>query len=771
MKISRVLLRSNLSRLTILLSCLLLSGCAGNLFQTIQISSMAQKKQHHQIIQTLQPQVEQQGFLSAFDIFILSGAYYEIRDYRRCLDTAQLLQARINQGESSYLGGNLAPYPHILQGLVHLDQGTYTQAVHFAEQAYRLISSPSGRSNHWFTSQLIQTAEIAGVAQALQGNQAEARRWLTTVQQLPIDSSGIQGPDKYIAIARISMALKDYQGALTALRHPQAKVTGLITTFYDQTFQELPRFFMENKALFETGAQQQARQGYDQLLQHPQIKEIGSMYWPVLFDRARIARSEGDLPLAEHLLQQAIDVVEAQRATITTEAGRIGFVGDKQALYREIVDLLISSGDARRAFVYAERAKSRALVDLLATAGTTLQPLTQTAHLQTTISRLSQLEQENRILADATTRSATPSQSRALIATLKKELVQQAPAYASLVSVTSPSTAEILQLLRPDETLLEFYGEGDRWYLFVLNRQAVTGHKLSLNNPENTVRKLRSQLAAPDSGTAYQDTSRELYRQLLGPVETQLTERLVIVPHGILHYLPFSALINKNGKALLELHTIRILPAAGVSAYLKPVRKTQPATALILGNPLLADQRLSLQHAQEEAQAIAALLPGSTLLVGPAATRSALISQAGNHQLLHIAAHGVFQADTPLNSALLLAPTSNDDGLLRAADLYRLQLNADLVSLSACETALSSVANGDDLLGFTRGFLYAGARSIVSSLWQVDDRATRDLMLAFYRNLHDMDKVQALTQAQRTIKRQFPHPFYWAAFQLTGASD
>ena len=750
---------------------LLVTGCSGNLLQTIQISSMAQKKQHHQIIQTLQPQVEQNNSLSAFDLFILSGAYYEIRDYQRCLNTAHLMQTRIDQGESSYLGGNLTPYPHLMQGLVHLDQGSYTQAIDFAEQAYRLISSPTGRSNPWFSSQLIQTAEVAGVAQALQGNLSEARRWLTTVQQLPIDSSGIQGPDKYIAIARINMALKDYQGVLAALRHPQAKVTGLITTLYDQTFQELPRLFIETKALFETGALQQARQGYDQLLQHPQIKEIGGIYWPVLFDRARIARSEADLQLAEQLLQQAVEVVELQRATITTEAGRIGFVGDKQALYRELVDLLISRGKVSQAFAYTERAKSRALVDLLASAGTAVQPLTQTAQLQTTITRLSQLEQESAIVGDEATRSASTSHSRGLIATLKKELTQQAPAYASLVSVNSLSAAETQLLLRPDETLLEFYGEGDTWYLFVLSRQTISGRKLSLSNPESTVRKLRSQLATPDSGTAYQETARELYRQLLGSLEGQLTERMVIVPHGILHYLPFSTLINSSGKALLESHTIRVLPAAGITAYLKPLRRTTPVTALILGNPQLEDQRLSLLHAQEEARAIAALLPGSTLLLGAAATRSALISQAGDHQLLHIAAHGVFQADTPLHSALLLAQINNDDGLLRAADLYRLRLNADLVTLSACETALSSVANGDDLLGFTRGFLYAGARSIISSLWKVDDRATRDLMLAFYQNLQDMDKVQALTRAQRAIRQQLPHPFYWAAFQLTGAPD
>ncbi len=738
----------------------------------MQISSMAQKKQHHQIIQTLQPQLENKGSVSTFDLLILGGAYYEIRDYQRSLSTAQRMQAQIDQGDASYLGFiDLSAYPLILQGLVYLDQGNYQQAIRFAEQAHHLIDTPDRRNNSAFHSQQIQTAEIAGVAQALQGNQTEARRWRVTIQELAIDSEGILGPEKHVAIARISMALKDYPAALAALRNPQATVTGPITAFYDQTFQELPRFFIETKALFETGAVQQAKQGYDQLLRHPQIKEIGGMYWPALFDRARIARNEGDQQLAKQLLQQAIEVVELQRATITTEAGRIGFVGDKQALYRELVDLLVHQGNASQALEYAERAKSRALVDLLASAGNGVQPLTQTAQLQTTVARLEQAEHQSVIVADATTRSASLEQSRGLIASLKNELAQQAPAYASLVSVTSLKAADIQQMLRSDETLLEFYGEGEHWYLFVLNRQSIFGHKLSLNDLETTVRTLRSQLASPRSDSAYQQAARKLYRQLLGPVETLLSERLVVVPHGILHYLPFSVLLNQQGTALLDLHTLRMLPAAGVTSYLRPQRKTQPATALILGNPDLKDQRLSLQHAQQEAQAIAALLPGSTLLLGPGATRSALISHAEHHHVLHIAAHGVFQADQPLQSALLLAPDKNDDGLLRAADLYRLRLGADLVTLSACETALSSVANGDDLLGFTRGFLYAGTRSIVSSLWQVDDRATHDLMLAFYRNLQTMDKTQALTQSQRTIKQQFPHPFYWAAFQLTGAAD
>lgn len=763
--------RRCLTRLAALLcgvSMLLLSGCAGSFIQTIQISSMAQKKQHHEIIQTLQTELDQQKTLPAFHLFLLSGAYYEIRDYRRCLATVRLLQNRIDQGETAYLGGNLTPYPQILQGYVHLDQGEYAQAIQYASKAYALIDTPAGRGNFFFRSQLIQIAEVAGVAQALLNHSAEAQRWLAILRSIPIDSS-ILGPEKYTAIARINMALKDYQEALAAIRNPQATITGLTTAFYDQTFQELPRFFIETKALYETGAIDQAKQRYDQLLQHPRIKEIGSMYWPVLFDRARIARRDRDARLAMHLLQEAIEVVELQRATIATEAGRIGFVGDKQALYREMVDLQLQSGRFAQAFEYAERAKSRALVDLLASAGAKLQP-TDAPQVRTTIARLNKAEQEQTIISDATTRSVSVEQTRTLIASLKKELVQEDPQYASLVSVTGFDMRAIQHSLLPDESLLEYYGNGQNWYVFIVQRDTVWGTKLTLPELDTTVQQLRVQLAMPQS-SGYHEPAHRLFRQLIAPVRDRLTERLVVVPHGTLHYLPFNVLEDDSGAALIDNRIIRILPAADIALYLKPAGTAWPLQALILGNPQLSAPNLTLVHAQEEAKAIAALLTGSHLLLGPEATADTLIRRAGTFKRLHIAAHGVFDADEPLNSALLLARGAHDDGLLRAADLYHMQLTTDLVTLSACETALSKIARGDDLLGFTRGFLYAGARSIVASLWKVDDLSTRDLMLVFYRNLTGMDKARALAEAQRALKRQYPHPFYWAAFQLTGAAD
>lgn len=156
------------------------------------------------------------------------------------------------------------------------------------------------------------------------------------------------------------------------------------------------------------------------------------------------------------------------------------------------------------------------------------------------------------------------------------------------------------------------------------------------------------------------------------------------------------------------------------------------------------------------------------MLVRSDATESFVKASGGRYRMLHFATHGVFDPANPLGSSLLLAKDKDNDGRLTVAELYRLHLDADLVTLSACETALGSVAGGDDVVGFTRGLLYAGADSIVSSLWKVDDQSTRDLMVAFYSNLGGMDKAEALRQAQLTVRRAHPHPYFWAAFMLTG---
>jgi len=268
----------------------------------------------------------------------------------------------------------------------------------------------------------------------------------------------------------------------------------------------------------------------------------------------------------------------------------------------------------------------------------------------------------------------------------------------------------------------------------------------------------------------YLARSQNLYRKLIQPVSGLLeASRLTVVPHGPLHYLPFGAL-HSGREYLVDRANIRVLQTAGVLRFVRSKPRAQRPAVLVMGNPDLGDPRYDLKFAQEEARAIARIMPGATLLLRDRAKASLLSSRAGEFDMIHFAAHGVFDPEDPLNSALLLAGDAAGSGWLRARDLYNLNLNADLVTLSACETALGKITKGDDVVGFTRGFLYAGAGSIVSTLWKVDDRATMDLMLDFYGRILKTEKGEALRQAQRNARKKYPHPFYWASFQLTGDS-
>ena len=159
------------------------------------------------------------------------------------------------------------------------------------------------------------------------------------------------------------------------------------------------------------------------------------------------------------------------------------------------------------------------------------------------------------------------------------------------------------------------------------------------------------------------------------------------------------------------------------------------------------------------------------VLVGAAATESAVFSQAGKAEILHLAAHGKFNQHNPLFSTLYLAADDQHDGRLEVHDIYSLDLTeaTNLVVLSACQTQLGELSKGDEIVGLNRAFLYAGTPSVMATLWSVDDKVTGLLMERFYTHLRSgMTKSQALQQAQMDVRAEYPHPYYWAAFVLTG---
>jgi CHAT domain-containing protein len=752
-----------LTRLLLFLLVLLTCGCVADM----RLSILLQQKRHHEVIQILQPDIDQKNSISSFQLYFLAGSYYEIRDYDNMLKITDLLDKQIAGGDSSAYGSDISVYPAILRGYAYLDQGEYEKAVKTVSDAHINLNRIVGRGDGLYHSQLIEVAGILGVAHANMNHNTEADHYLDILRYKVI-ASGILGPEKSIAIAKIHMAKKQYREALRAVQNPGAKVSGFATVLYDQTFQELPRFFILSKCLYETGQIKEAKKNYDQLLKHPQIKEVGGLYWPVLLDRARIARTEGDEKSAEEFLKEAIGVIEKQRTSIRSEAGRIGYVGDKQAVYQEMITILIAGNRPAEAFEYVERAKGRALVDLLASQKNIVPKAPDAARVGAALNELTKMESGLGIVSNPDNIREI-SQTRGLVITLKKDIAAQAPEFNSLISVSETSASEIRDRLAEDEALIEYYASGRDWFVFVLKRGGIAVKKLGAIDIEKDVQDFRASLGNPAS-SEYLRYGRGLHEKLIAPVSELLTtKRLTIVPHGPLHYLPFGALISADGY-IVDRSNIRILQSASVLKFLQNRARQNKPTILIIGNPDLGNPQYDLKYAQDEAQAIARIMPGATLLLRNDAKASYVNRNAAQFTMIHFAAHGMFDPDDPMGSALLLAADTGSDGRLRASDLYNLSLKADLVTLSACETALGRITKGDDVVGFTRGLLYAGADSIISTLWKVDDQATKDLMLAFYSNLLTLEKGEALRQAQLSTKKKYPHPFYWASFQLTGSS-
>jgi CHAT domain-containing protein len=461
-----------------------------------------------------------------------------------------------------------------------------------------------------------------------------------------------------------------------------------------------------------------------------------------------------------------VEVIEQQRSTINTESSKIGFVGDKQALYFNLVQALYHERQYERAFEYVERAKSRALVDLLASKKDFAVKGGNKNEIKTALAMNDSAEAES-IIQDV---SIDKSKSRALQIKIREELKGRAPELASFITVTSQPISELQTSLPKDEALLEYYYRDKDMYVFVLTEGRLYVAKLDSGRLMEDVLEFRKYLEEPGS-TRFMDSSRRLYTRLFKPIESQVNRKnLTIVSHGALHYLPFNAL--HDGKDfLIDRYRIRVMPSASAMKYLLSRKARKRGDILIFGNPDLGDSRYDLAFAEKEALDVAKTKSKSKVFLRKEATVGAFAKHAGSFSYIHLATHGRFDPASPLKSALLLSPEAGSNGMLTADKLYSLELDADLVTLSACETGLSKIASGDDLVGLTRGFLYAGSNSIVASLWKVDDLATSQLMTRFYRELDKTNKREALQTAQLETRKTYAHPYYWASFQLTGSAD
>lgn len=526
------------------------------------------------------------------------------------------------------------------------------------------------------------------------------------------------------------------------------------------------------------------------------------------YELGRAYEQLGALDKAVEHYREAIAIIERQRATIGVESQRISFLADRQAPYKRIVPLLIRLGRAADALEYVERARSRALVDLLGSGQLVLGTQEETEAYRQFVRRQSEID------AILSQRAIGVAQAQYLLtreANLKPAGPEPRLEIRSLANVTAATATEIQQLVSQRAALVEyFFGDSDL-AVFLIQDGTVQARLLPLDREAlfQRLKTFRDQVEQggllSDSGTSPAGTipagsnalslAQDLYQTLVAPIADKLTKpRLYVVPHGPLHYIPFQAL-HDGKRFLLERFTISYLPSATVLKFLKekPGQPLGTVGPLVLANPDLGDPRYDLPSADREATLIRDFYPAAQVYARHDATKRRAKDLAGTYGLLHFATHGSFAVENPLEAALILAKGDEPDGRLTAREIFGLRLHANLVVLSACNTGLTKVSTGDELVGLSRAFMTAGSANLVASLWEVADDSTALLMGEFYKNLKTMPKAEALRQAQLTLMRaEIPlsgvrgiqvsptqagqtirasHPYFWAPFILIGAGE
>jgi tetratricopeptide (TPR) repeat protein len=493
----------------------------------------------------------------------------------------------------------------------------------------------------------------------------------------------------------------------------------------------------------------------------------------------RLRRLQGNDEEALVALEEAIAEIERLRDTVTHESMRASFLLDKIGAYEELLKVHLSrwaESDPRGVFAVAERAKSRGLVDLLT--GVAKGPAqAEDGPLQ---ERLRSLQADlnatySRLLGigEAAPKSPVPNLHGRTVE-LEREIselrLRGVPTTSDPFTTTSPP--DVWEVLPSDVTLLAYHITGDEIIAFVGGRDRVRIARDcgSVSVVTRLLRQLDVQWDRMGAGQGFADQHAEqlsrlaqrvlasLHDELVAPLESLLgAQKITIIPHGPLHRVPFHALFD--GEAyLLDRFEISYAPSATVFSLCqnKPPRGLDRAVVMSVADPLIP-------NVADEARAVASHLPAE-VLSDEEATTSAIREKAAGCGVLHLACHGMFRADNPMFSSLRL-----HDGWLTASDVLRLDLDGAIVTLSACESARNQVLAGDELIGLARGFLGAGASTLVASLWLVRDETTAWMMEDWYARLHDgANRTAALREAQLALKERYPHPYYWAPFVLMG---
>ena len=514
---------------------------------------------------------------------------------------------------------------------------------------------------------------------------------------------------------------------------------------------------------------------------------------------ARALARLGRLDSSAVVGRRAIAALERMRESFDSPELRTSYLADKQGAYAELAEVLRRLGRTEEAFEVADAASGRMLEEGLATTrpspeGTPHEALREADEQLRTIAALTGAESDAETELGTLSDSSTVAHVRFLrdrlgaarrsYEELRIRLDEMHSPRLALLGDRRLGTSAMLGDLKTDEAILEYQVLEDSLLIFVGRRSGVTLIEVAL--PTGGLQR-RVRLARELLGTRGGQMERPfpvlcgLEGLLIQPARRigalKGIHRLVIVPHGMLTYLPFAALVDSTtGRFLAQDFEILTLPSAAALDALReePVSGGRTAPALVL-----APRPDAFPASAGEAHAVAQMLPKAMLLLGTEATEPVVRAALEAGSLVHLATHGELNAGNPMFSFVETAPGKRDDpsndGRLEVHEILGLQVKSPLVFLSGCETGVGTAwstgfATGEDFATLARAFLYAGARNVVATLWRVDDEGAAEFAKDFYRHLGTESAAGALAAAQRDLlsDSHYSSPYYWAGYVLSG---
>lgn len=518
----------------------------------------------------------------------------------------------------------------------------------------------------------------------------------------------------------------------------------------------------------------------------------------------RIQRDRNRPDRALDCFRQSVEAIEQMREWIAADELKARFLEDKAQIYEDAIGACLDRRNRaleREAFRLVESSKSRALAELLVRysresgdagtrdegslrGGEQLLKLTEDLNWHISQSRLE--EEKGKPRAESTLahhRAAALRCERQIKQMFSRMESEGQHEHARMHPI---GVADLPDILRDDEVAVEYFTIGGDLSVFIVSARSI--HVLrsitSMRNVDLSLSALRFQLEkftyqpaylsahGQQIGVATRHHLQRLYREVFAPLEESVDgKRVIIVPHDALHYLPFHAL-HDGTSYLIDRLEISYVPSLNVLKLCRARRSqqkeaTQGGGAGCFGMVALGVPDDAAPHIEEEIRMVSAIFPDSVKLIDKEATRANLRHFGPRARFLHLSSHGCFRRDNPMFSFLTLA-----DCRLNFYNLIDLRLEAEMVTLSACQTGVNALLPGDELHGLMRGFLWAGAPALTVSLWRVADRSTAELMALMYKSIKAGEaKRSALRNAQLAIKSSYDHPYYWAPFVLMGNPD